>query len=253
MHKIIKLFLFFITLSTSQSYAVDNKYISANNSKAFSFFLPTGMAMADQYIHGIKRYSVNEIINDFDDNEMRAKKKYKGTFILNSTVKAIKQSILNDRPYVILEDGDGLFNSFFAYYDKDSADELELIDKGDNVDFLCFKAKKTVSPSAECYSYALNAEVKNISERYQTIYDNVYKKQNKYKTLKISFIIYSLLENEIEKNCEESIEACNIAARKFTENGALLGTMLEPYADMLSKIRKIRFLSLKTLPRWIFL
>lgn len=240
MRKIINLFLFFFTLSISQSYAADNEYISVNNSKAFSFFLPTGVAIADQYIDGLKRYSANEIINDFNDNELRAKKKYKGTFILNSTVKAIKQSILNDRPYVILGDGDGLFNSFFAYYDKDSENELELLNKGDNVEFLCFNAKEIVSPSAECHSYALNAKVKNISERYQTIFDNAYKKQNKDKTLKISFIIYSLLENEIEKDCEESIEACNIAARKFTDNGALLGSMLEPYADMLNKISKNR-------------
>ncbi|EEZ4278602.1 hypothetical protein DDL71_004851, partial [Escherichia coli] len=168
MHKLIKLLSLFIVLSMSQSYAADNEYISASNSKAFAFFLPTGVAMADQYIDGLKRYSITEIINDFNDNELRAKKKYKDTFILNSTVKAIKQGSLNGRPYVILDDGDG---PFFAYYDKDSENELESLNKGDSVEFLCSNAKKIVSPSAECHSYALNAKVKNISERYKTIFD----------------------------------------------------------------------------------
>ncbi|EJV7436942.1 hypothetical protein N7V73_000808 [Escherichia coli] len=166
---------------------------------------------------------------------MRAKKKYKDTFILNSTVKAIKQGSLNGRPYVILDDGDG---PFFAYYDKDSENELESLNKGDSVEFLCSNAKKIVSPSAECHSYALNAKVKNISERYKTIFDRAYKEQNKSKTLKISFIIYSLLENKIEKSCEESVEACNMAVRQLTDNGALIKTILEPYAGKLSKIKE---------------
>lgn len=235
MHKLIKLLSLFIVLSVSQSYAADNEYISASNSKAFAFFLPTGVAMADQYIDGLKRYSITEIINDFNDNELRAKKKYKDTFILNSTVKAIKQGSLNGRPYVILDDGDG---PFFAYYDKDSENELESLNKGDSVEFLCSNAKKIVSPSAECHSYALNAKVKNISERYKTIFDRAYKEQNKSKTLKISFIIYSLLENKIEKSCEESVEACNMAVRQLTDNGALIKSILEPYAGKLSKIKE---------------
>ncbi|KAK6058108.1 transposase-like protein [Cooperia oncophora] len=47
---------------------------------------------------------------------------------------------------------------------------------------------------------------------------------------------YYVDTDKIEKDCEESIEACNLAARRFTDNGALLDSMLEPYADMLSKI-----------------
>lgn len=96
MHKLIKLFSFFIALSISQCYAASNEYISASNSRAFSFFLPTGQVMAIQYLDGLKRYSASEIIDDFNNNELRAKKKYKDIFIINSTARAIKQD-LDDR------------------------------------------------------------------------------------------------------------------------------------------------------------
>ncbi|EGB2526604.1 hypothetical protein MC149_001840 [Salmonella enterica] len=238
MRKIINLFLFFFTLSISQSYAADNEYISVNNSKAFSFFLPTGEFLAAQYLDGVKRYSANEIINDFNDNELRAKKKYIGKFILNSTVRAIKQD-LSDRTFVILNDDDG-FDSFYAYYDKKAEDDLSVLNKGDNVEFICDGVKNIIMPSAECYSIALTMEANNLTNDYETVFHNIYEKQNNSKSLKITFILYSLLEKKIEKDCEESIEACNIAARKFTDNGALLGSMLEPYADMLNKISKNR-------------
>lgn len=235
MHKLIKLLSLFIVLSMSQSYAADNEYISASNNKAFSFFLPTGQAMAIQYLDGLKRYSASEIIDDFNNNELRAKKKYKDIFIINSTVRAIKQS-LGGRFFVLLRDGDSGFESFYAYYDKKSEGDLEFLNEGDNVEFICSNIENIIMPRAECFSIALNLESQNIQGNHIFFFDNAYKSQNAYKATKITFILYSLLKDKIEKDCEESIEACNLAARKFTDNGALLDSMLEPYADMLSKI-----------------
>ncbi|MBA5827538.1 hypothetical protein H3259_22930 [Escherichia coli] len=42
----------------------------------------------------------------------------------------------------------------------------------------------------------------------------------------------------VEKSCEESVEACNMAVRQLTDNGALIKTILEPYAGKLSKIKE---------------
>lgn len=161
MHKLIKLLSLFIVLSMSQSYAADNEYISASNSKAFSFFLPTGQAMAIQYLDGLKRYSASEIIDDFNNNELRAKKKYKDIFIINSTVRAIKQS-LGGRFFVLLRDGDSGFESFYAYYDKKSEGDLEFLNEGDNVEFICSNIENIIMPRAECFSIALNLESQNI-------------------------------------------------------------------------------------------
>lgn len=235
MHKLIKLFSFFIALSISQCYATSNEFISASNSRAFSFFLPTGQAMAIQYLDGLKRYSASEIIDDFNNNELRAKKKYKYIFIINSTARAIKQDF-DDGFFVLLRDDDGGFESFYAYYDKKSEGDLEFLNEGDNVEFICSNIENIIMPRAECFSIALNLESQNIQGNHIRFFDNAYKSQNTYKATKITFILYSLLKDKIEKDCEESIEACNLAARRFTDNGALLDSMLEPYADMLSKI-----------------
>lgn len=223
----LKILILSILFSFIQIASAADNFISVKNTKAFQNFFPVGFVLSIQYFNNFVTHTTVEMINDFDSNELRAKDKYKKTFILSGKVVSVKENI-SGKPYIILR-GSGRFDFVNAYIEEENKEYLYKLNSGDELDLVCANASLFIKPMAKCFIPALTP-----SPEYEYFYNN----QNKSKLFKTVFIIYSTLEDKIESACEKSIKSCDEAAMKLIKGKSGLKKMLEPHLETLNTIVK---------------